>query len=374
MQYVPELIDRSKGAYLESEWWNNQSRDIHADLLYLLDRDLEMYAKAKIMSEITEAANIGFARAANDPLSEPKISYRDVFYFPTNNALKACEISDLFGEITLPVSSSESQILTSTGKVRDTVDVLRSSDNFIFSSVPESVSESRILDAVEDGQYPYLVRVRGVEDTVKIKMVIETNFGAITNNVIEFVPAPYIGGTMFEYITLQDVNNAVTGPVDLNGIEIKTLDTPKNQRYRPTRFHISESDRKQITIGYEGISKLQGADLSIAGIYKIRIERRIWEPKAYIGFKIPGELGKSLLAITPKLKWCNTFTGTIKFNVYNNFESFLSVGTDKITTFSETGIGMPIPMDDDLWVMAEISSRINGSPQIVGFDYETAVI
>lgn len=372
MNLVPELIDRGQGAYLESEWFNNQSRDLHADVLALLDKQIELFAKSKIMSEITEAASIGYARSANDPLVEPKISWKGSLYFP--DGLKACIVSDIYGEITLPVTSSESQILTATGKLRDTIELVRSSDNFIFSKVPESISESRVLDAVEDSQYPYMVRVRGVEDTVKVKLSLSTDVGIITCNVIEFVPAPYVGGTAFEYITLKDIGNAVTGPTDLNGVEIKTQEVPINQRYRPLRFHITEGDRKEITVGYDGISKLTGADLTLSGVFKIRVERRVWEPKAYVGFKIPAELGRSLVTITPVLKWHNTYTGIIKFSVYNNFQDFIGFTSNKITTFNESGVGMPVSMDEDLWVMAEVQSRVNGSPQIEGFDYESAVI
>jgi len=324
------------------------------------------------MSEITEAANIGYARAVAEPINEPKISYRNIFYFP--EGVSHCTVSDLYGEITLPVSSSESQILTASGKIRDTVSISRSSDNFIFSSKPDSISESRILDAVEDSQYPYLVRVRNIEDSIKVKLVLSTDFGAITNNVIEFIPAPYIGGTMFEYITFQDTNNVVTNPTDINGVEIKTLDVPKNLRFRPIRFYITESDRKAISFGYEGISKLEGSNISLAGLYKLRVERRVWEPKAFIGFKISSEVGRSLVSITPSLKWCNTYTGSMRFRVYNNYDNFIHMGPDSMSVFNETGIGTPVSMDEDLWVMLEIQSKLNGTPQIAGFNYESAVV
>lgn len=372
MHSVPELIDRSKGAFLDSEWFNKQSENIYADLLYLVDRDMELYAKTKIMAEVTEAASIGYVKAVNEPLEEPDIPYKSMFYFPTGKP--ACVVDTLYGEITLPVTSDESQFTTSSGKVRDTITVSRSSDNFIFSTKPESISESRILDSVEASQYPYMVRVRGVSDTVKVKLTATSDFGAITNNVIEFVPAPYIGCTAFEYVIVRSTDKIVSTPSDLEGNEIKTLNVPKNIRYRPTRLHITEADRASITIGYEGLSKLESSNISLAGVYSFKASRRVWGPKGYIGFKVPAEPGKSLVGVTPALKWCNTYKGSIRFKVYESLETMLSAGDNELTTFNENGIGMPYSMNNDLYVLAEVQSILNGSQQIIGFDYNAAVI
>jgi hypothetical protein len=372
MHSVPELIDRSKGAFLDSEWFNKQSENIYADLLYLVDRDMELYAKTKIMAEVAEAANIGYVKAANESLNEPSISYKSMFYFPTDKP--ACIVDSLYGEITLPISSDEQQLTTVSGKIRDTIAVSRSSDNFIFSSKPESISESRILDAIENSQYPYMVRVRGVSDTIKVKLIATSEFGAITNNVIEFVPAPYIGCTAFEYILVRSTDRIVSTPTDLEGKEIKTLEVPRNLRYRPIRLHVTEADRSSITIGYEGLSRLESSNISLAGVYSFKASRRIWNPKGYIGFKIPFQQGKSLVGITPVLKWCNTYKASIKFKVYDSLESMMEVGTNELTSFNENGIGMPYSMTSDLYVVAEIQSLLNGSPQIIGFDYSAAVI
>jgi hypothetical protein len=372
MHSVPELIDRSKGAFLDSEWFNKQSENIYADLLYLVDRDMELYAKTKIMAEIAEAANIGYVKAVNEPVSEPMISYKNIFYFPFEKP--ACIVDTLYGEITLPVTSDEQQFTTATGKVRDTISISRSSDNFIFSNKPESVSESRILDSVESSQYPYMVRVRGVSDTVKVKLTATSDFGAITNNVIEFIPAPYIGCTAFEYVLMRSTDKIVSTPTDLEGNEIKTLNVAKSLRYRPTRLHIPEGDRSSITIGYEGLSKLESSNISLAGVYSFKASRRVWGPKGYIGFKIPAQPGKSLIGVTPALKWCNTYKGSIRFKVYDSLESMTIAGDNEVTTFNENGIGMPSPMSSDLYVLAEIQSILNGSQQIIGFDYNAAVI
>lgn len=372
MHSVPELIDRSKGAFLDSEWFNRQSENIYADLLYLQDRDMELYAKTKIMAEITEAANIGYVKAVNEPLLEPVISYRSNFYFPQGKPV--CYVDTLYGEITLPITSDEQQFTTAAGKIRDSISISRSSDNFIFSSKPESVSESRILDSVESSQYPYMVRVRGVNDTVKVKLTATSDFGAITNNVIEFVPAPYIGCTAFEYAIIRSIDRVVSTPIDLEGNEIKTLNVPKSFRYRPTRLHITEGERSSITIGYEGLSKLESSNISLAGVYSFKASRRVWAPKGYIGFKIPADQGKSLITVTPVLKWCNTYKGLIRFKVYSSLESMMLAGDNEVTTFNENGIGMPYSLSSDLYVLAEVQSILNGSQQIMGFDYSAAVI
>jgi hypothetical protein len=372
MHSVPELIDRSKGAFLDSEWFNRQSENIHADLLFLMDREIELYAKTKIMAEVTEAASIGFAKASSEPLKEAKVSYKSFFYFPENQP--ACFVDNLYGEITLPVVSDEQQFTTTSGKIRDTISITRSSDNFIFSTKPESVSESRILDSVENSIYPYVVRVRGISDTVKIKLIANADFGAITNNVIEFVPAPYVGCTAFDYVLLRSIDKIVSSPVDLEGKEIKTLEVPKNERYRPVRLHISEGNRSSITLGYEGLTKLEGSNLSLAGIYSFKASRRVWGPKGYIGFKVSAQAGKSITSISPVLKWCNSYKGLIKFKVYATFEAMNSLSDTELTTFNQDGIGMPVSIDNDLYILAEIQSILNGSPQIIGFDYTAAVI
>lgn len=372
MHFVPDLVDRSRGDFLDSQWFNQQSQDIYADLLYLFDSTLELYGKSKIMAELVEATNIGFARAVGEPLPTPKIGITEEFFFP--ESLPKCIVDRMFGEITLPIGAEEQQLVTSLGKVRDTIEVRRFSDNFIFSTIPESVSESRILDAIEESQFPYMVRVRGVNDSVKVKMTVSTEFSAMFCNVIEFVPAPYIGGTAIEYLILNSVDDTVSPPSDFQGQEIKIKQAPVNYRYRPVRLHISPDSRKSITLGYDGLSRLEGQNLMLAGLFSFRVVNRVWNSKGYIGFRIPGDQRGTLVRLVPVKKWLNTYIGAVTFKVYKQFSDMFSANNNYVGVFNQDGIGSPVTVEEDLYVLAEITSPVNASPQLIGFDYEIAII
>jgi hypothetical protein len=334
-----------------------------------LDRELELYGKAKIMSETLEATNIGYKRSVGENRNVPKIHIGSDFYFPENKP--ACIVDKMFEEITLPVESKEDQLLTNAGKIRDIIRVRRTSDNFLFSKRPESVSESRILDCIEDSNYPYLVRVRGINDTVKVKLIVETNFGSMSSNSIEFIPAPYIGSTAIEYINVQEASGNITLAIDPSGKEISLTGIPVQERYRPIRFHTVLRERISFHLGYEGLNKLESANISLAGLYKFRVEKRSWGSKGYIGFKIPAEPGRILKKVVPVTKWNNKYLGSMTFRLYNEQSEMLSLSSSVIGSFNEEGEGTAVSMDSDIWVLAEIQSRINASPQLFGFDYET---
>ncbi len=368
MNLVPKIIDRSRGDYLSSEEFNRNSQDLYGDLVTLLDRELELYGKSKILSEALEATNIGYVKAASSSRVHPVIPIDSDFYFPADQP--PCVVDKVFEEITLPVESRESQILTDDGKVRDIIAVRRTSDNFIFSKNPESVSESRILDCIEESNYPYLIRVRGVDDVIKVKLVLESDTGSMECNSFDFIPAPYIGGTSLEYLNSQEATGSVVGLVDPAGKLISMAGVPKYERFRPLRLHFVQRDRISFQIGIEGDIKLESTNISLAGLYKIKVEKRSWASKGFIGFRIPADPGRTLKSIKPVTKWNNTYLGSITFRMFSSMEDMMS-GSPIIGSFKETGEGIAVQMDSDIWVMAEIQSRINASPQFSGFTYET---
>jgi hypothetical protein len=369
MNLVPKIINRSRGDYLSSEDFNNNNQDLYGDVVTLLDRELELYGKSKLTSEVLEATNIGYKKALGDVRVHPKINIGSEFVFP--DAGPNCILDKVFEEITLPVESKENQLLTDAGKVRDIINVRRTSDNFLFSTNPESVSESRILDSIEDSNYPYVVRVRGVNDTVKIKIILETQFGSMGCNSMEFVPAPYVGSTALEYLSVQEADGNITLPLDPAGNQISMRSVPVEERYRPIRFHTILRERIGIHVGYEGLNKLESSNISLAGLYKFRVEKRSWQTKGYIGFMIPAEPGRILKTIKPVVKWNNTYIGETNFKLYRTLESLKSLDTNVIGSFNSTGDGTAVSLDSDIWVLVEMQSRINASPQLFGFDYET---
>ena len=369
MNLVPKIIDRSRGDFLSSEEFNRNNQDLYGDIVTLLDRELELYGKTKLMSETLEATNIGFKRSLGEPRTLPKIHLGSEFYFPENQP--HCVVDKMFEEIGLPVESKEDQLLTDSGKVRDIIKVRRTSDNFLFSTRPESVSESRILDCIEDSNYPYFVRVRGVNGTVKIKIIVETDFGSMSSNVVEFVPAPYTGSTAIEYLNVQEASGDITLPIDPSGKQISLRSVPLQERYRPVRFHTVLRERISFHLGYEGLNKLESSNISLAGLYKFRVEKRSWASKGFIGFKIPAEPGRILKTVKPITKWNNAYLGNITFRLYSEQSEMLLASESVIGSFNAEGDGSAVSMDSDIWVLAEIQSRINASPQLFGFDYET---
>jgi len=369
MAFIPKVIRREKGDFVNSEEFNNYNRDLYGDLSGLFERELALYSRTKILSTMVEAATAGIERELRSSDNLPMINYTSEFIYPDSGFFAV--VDPFFGEITSAIGDSRSEITDVNGKKKPEVEVTRSSDSLVFSKVPDSLTETRLEDSIEASELPYLIRIRGINEDTSIRLDVTSPFGTMDVNTIEFIPYPMIGGTEIRDI---DITPSGGSRMALEDPEEVTYDFSDEARkyYIPKRFITQPTRAELLSFDTRSNLYIPSSDSIIIGINQIRILRNIYEAISYIGFKIAAQPGKSLVKITPVLNGSNTYVGNISFDVYSTMQEFKGKTANIDASFDSEGNGIPVSTDTDLYILATMETESNTSAQLIGFDYEVS--
>jgi len=371
MRFIPKIVSRLRGDYVEPKEYNDTNRLLYSDMRDLFEKELALTAKTRILASMIDSTNSGVMRVYREE-DLPSININTAFIYPEDGV--RCIVDSFYGEITVGVADTRNVTVNSLGKMNDGIVVERTSDSFIFSQMPRSVSETRIKDVLEDSEFPYIVRVKGVTEDISLKINISTTFGHIEANTIEFVPFPMAGGTELRNVEIIDNEGNLINIDDPTGTEIDLSGTDPSIYYYPMRLISDTRLMQRIQLGFNSSLYVPNQSATIAGLTQIKVIRNLYEPVSYIGFKILPEEGKLLTSITPVSKWHNTFIGSMEISVYDNLTAMQQGASTYLTKFSETGVGLPVQMDKTLYAMVKISTEGNTSPQLTGFEYESTDI
>lgn len=367
MKFIPRVVDRSRGDFVDPEEYNDNNRDIYVDLQELFERELALSAKTKILASMLDFTNAGIQRELREE-ELPPINFKNTtFIYPDEGA--RAEVDSFFGEITSGITEATSPTVDEIGKIRDGITIDRSSDNFIFTQIPKSVSETRIEDALEISEFPYLMRVKGIDEFVSLRMNIETTFGFMEMNTLEYIPFPAVGGSEIRDVDIIDETGQLF-PIDDPAGSVINFSRDARDLYFPIRFITKPRNVDRFSIDVRSSLKVTGQDAIMAGVNQIRIIRNLYEPVSYIGFRIPSMAGKRLDSLKPVWKWQNTFLGDIKIIVYNSLARFNEVSNIFATTFNKEGVGLSVNIEKELFALAIITVEDNVSPQLTGFEWE----
>ena len=367
-KFYPKNIDRSAGDKVDSLEFNKDTTDLYEDLKLLFNRNMTAHAKNIITTSMNNTINAGMLTALSAGIpTQPLINVYSNFIYPDN--LPKMHVDKMFNEITMNVDGEVNSLVNDDGSIKSNIQVQRLEDNFILSNAPESISELSINNSVNESVYPYLLRIENTVDPINISIYINALSGTIESNCIEIIPFPSIGGTSLQeinaerheigYMNLEDPNN-----------EPVTINTDDRVKYRPNRF-ISKLAL------YDGISFNFRSNLitntsipsGVLGINNIKITNKTYSNESYIGFKINAQPGKSLKTIIPVLNSHNTYHGNYKIIAYNSEVDFTQKSENIIGEYDFEGIGPILSTDNDIWLLVEITTDINTSPQIQGFNY-----
>lgn len=368
MEFIPKIIKREQGDFVESAEFNNQNRDLYADMNELFEKELATYARTRILNSMLDMANAGFQNYVFNNLDLPTFNANSDFIYPDLG--NRVSVDTYYNELTLGFSDERNVLLTSEQVTRPEIELLRSSDNLIFQDIPESITETRIKDIIEPAELPYILRVRGINERVLVRVDINSPFAVLDVNQIEYTPYPTFGGTELRGIDftipnegIQPIQSPAGTSVDFSG--------NVDRYYRPMR--LITAPKKVSRLGFNVASDLYlgGSNASVLGIQNITVKRITFNSQAYIGFRIPAKPGYNLRSIVPVTHWANDYLGTITFTVYESLDEFAAKSTNILGTFDKKGKGLAIPMEDTLYVLVTMESSINTSPQLMGFNYTT---
>lgn len=366
MKFIPKVVERHKGDYVESREFNDQNRDLYVDMSELFEKELALYARTKILSSMVDMANAGFQNYVFNNTNLPTINANSEFIYPDEG--NRASVDKFYNEITIGLSDTRNVLLTDELIVRPEIEIVRSSDNLIFENIPKSITETRIKDIFEPAELPYVLRVRGVNERVNIKVDINSPFSVLDVNQIEFSPYPTFGGTELRGIDFTIEGEGVKPIRNPAGDSIDFSKDP-NYYYKPLRFITAPRKVSRISIKTASDLYVTGSDASMLGIQEIKVHRVTFNSVSYIGFRIPASTGSILKSIKPVVQWYNTYLGSITFTVYENLENFSLKSRDILGTYDKLGKGLPISMNSDLYVLVKFESSINTSPQLLGFEY-----
>lgn len=364
--FVPTVVDRSRGDYVESKKFNDDNRDLYADVAHLFEKQLSMYAKSKVMSTAIETMAAGLAREATT-IPSIAVPITTPFLYPDDKP--KCNISTFYGDIVSNIQSRISVVVDDVGKIRSGIRVNRSSDNFVFSQTPKSVTETIIEDAVQMSELPYLMRVKGIQERMSLRIELEATFGSMQFNCVEVVPFPLVGGPELRDLDVVDKAGAISLMNDPAGKPLNFASTDARRYYFPNRLLTSEVEALKVSLDFRSSLFLANLDMTCAGITSIRLYRDIYAPESYIGFRVSSAVGKKLTRVVPVAKWSNTLLDGITIRVYDDRAKFAIAGDDFVGTFKTNGIGVPVSTEKELFVLVKMANSKNISPQLVGFDY-----
>lgn len=365
MKFIPEIVSRKKGDYVNPQEYNDNNRKLYVDLRELFERELATAAKGKVLSAMAATIDAGYQREARDE-ELPTINHKTNFIYP--DAGSRAEISTLYGEITAATADSRNILVNDVGKLRDGIIIQRSSDNFIFTENPRSVAETRVEDAVESSDFPYVVRVKGSEEFISMRLNIETSFGFMEMNTVEYVPFPMVGGSEIRDLDMVDSQGQLF-PLDDPAGELVDFNRDPRMYYFPIRFVTQTRNLSRISLDVRSSLNVPAQGSIITGVNQIKVLRNLYEPISYIGFRIPS-LGGQLKTVKPVAKWFNTYLGEMQITVYDTLAKFRSKSEDFLTRFDQTGTGLPVDLDREVFVLVEMRLEGNTSPQLAGFEYE----
>lgn len=364
--FVPTVVDRSRGDYVESKKFNDDNRDLYSDVAHLFEKQLSMYAKSKVMSTAIEAMAAGMAREAAS-YAGIAVPLTSAFLYPDDKP--KCNISTFYGDIVANIESRVSVVVDEVGKIRSGIRVSRSSDNFVFSQTPKSVTETIIEDSVQASELPYLMRVKGIQERLSLRIEIEATFGSMQFNCAEVVPFPLVGGPELRDFDVVDKAGAISLITDSAGAPLDFASKDARRYYFPNRILTTEKEALKVSLDFRSSLFLANQDMTCAGITAIRLYRDIYAPASYIGFRVPSSAGKKLTRVIPVSKWSNTLLDGITIRVYDDRTKFALAGDDFVGSFKTSGIGVPVSTEKELFVLVKMANSKNISPQLVGFDY-----
>jgi hypothetical protein len=363
--FIPKVIRRDKGDYLNSEQYNNTNVALYNDMSTLFERELALTGRASVLATQYEAIAVAQGKVPPPPPARPTLDARSEYIFPLEG--KQAIVDAELDEIVMPTSLSTSAILDTNGKLFPYLKAVRNSDNLVFSKKDVTVSELKVSNAFENGSNPYLFRVRGTNEKIFSRLQIDSLGGTFTFNTIEYYPFPGRGGTQLAAAQIDDLDQGVIPLQDPNGTNV-----PLKGKLRDHNFRIITDPKtvSQIAFDLAADLYLPGNNASVLGIGKIRILNNVYEPVCYIGFSIPASTSK-LVSIKPVFKDVSSFKGNVTFKVYSAIESFRRKDATNISSFDINGKGTAVSLAAPVYVLATIESGINASPQILGFDIKT---
>lgn len=362
--FVPKVIRREKGDYLDSTQYNETNRTLYNDMSTLFERELALTGRASVLATMYEGIAIAQGKPPIAAPPRPTFHSRSEYMFPLEGAKAVIDVE--LDEIVMPTSLSNSAILDTNGKLFSYLKAVRNSDNLVFSKKDITVSELRVSNAFENGNNPYLFRVRGVNEKIFSRLQIDSLGGTFTFNTIEYYPFPGRGGTQLTGIQIDDLGLGVLPLQDSNEVAI-----PLKGKMRDHNLRIVTDPKSVSQLAFDLVADLYlpNNDSSLLGIGKIRVLNNVYEPICYLGFTIPAS-NQRLASIKPVFKDISSYKGNVTFKVYSSIESFRRKDNTFVSSFDINGKGTVVNNQSPLYILVTIESGVNATPQILGFNIE----